>query len=302
MGHCVWWFLEHIWCTSCMQTAWIFTNRYVYNCICTYTDWCSYIINNRLLLIQLCLLLIYIISVICVFAFLKWHDCLKKCFPYSVGLKVHLSQQVQLPRGVHTLARELEPFFWTIWSVLGRKPNLWIVAETRLVFITVATLEMLESSVKVLNHIIPATCWHMNHQSTKLVTVQQGLYCVIKSSIPVHENSGLWYEMPMWCLIHVTIFKNLNNLKLADFQHVGCLMQGCSKAFRGSVAKVMHVSMQHIGRPCMLFTDLILMLLGSLYYPCKAKMVRWKKPRIHWLHIWWMFGKLWTIIVYVYYH
>ena len=44
------------------------------------------------------------------------------------------------------------------------------------------------------------TMMMMNHQSTKSVTVQQGLYCVIyltKSSILVHEHSGLWYEMAM---------------------------------------------------------------------------------------------------------
>ena len=48
------------------------------------------------------------------------------------------------------------------------------------------------------------------------------------------------------------------------------LMQGCSKVFRGSVPKVMHVSMQHIGRPCMLFTDLILMLFDDSLVPIQS--------------------------------
>jgi len=57
--------------------------------------------------------------------------------------------QGQLPGFVLSLARELDPFFWMKWTVLGLRPDLWTVTATHLVFITVSTLKMLESLVKV---------------------------------------------------------------------------------------------------------------------------------------------------------
>ena len=66
-----------------------------------------------------------------------------------VDLRVDLSPQVQLPSLVPTLAEGQDPFFWTRWSVLGVRPEWWTVPVAHLVFMTVPTLKMLESPVKV---------------------------------------------------------------------------------------------------------------------------------------------------------
>ena len=71
-------------------------------------------------------------------------------FPHSVNS----SPQVQLPDRLPTLAEELEPFFWIRWAVLGLKPDWWTVAVTHLAFMTVLTLKMLESPVKVSNETV----------------------------------------------------------------------------------------------------------------------------------------------------
>ena len=59
-----------------------------------------------------------------VFGCLYLNNFLRKCLPYSVGLKVHVSQQVQSPGPLPTLAGELDPFFWTRWPALGLSPDL----------------------------------------------------------------------------------------------------------------------------------------------------------------------------------
>ena len=64
---------------------------------------------------------------------------------YALDIQMMLLQQVPLPGLVPSLARELEPFFWTRWPVLGLRPDLRTVAVTHLVIMTVPTLKMLES-------------------------------------------------------------------------------------------------------------------------------------------------------------
>ena len=44
-----------------------------------------------------------------------------------------------------SLAKELEPFLWTMCSVLGVRPDWWTVPTMELVHITVPTLKMLVS-------------------------------------------------------------------------------------------------------------------------------------------------------------
>ena len=56
---------------------------------------------------------------------------------------MYFSAQVQLLGLVPTLVRELEPFFWTMCSVLALKPDWWTVPTMELVHITVSTLKML---------------------------------------------------------------------------------------------------------------------------------------------------------------
>ena len=52
---------------------------------------------------------------------------------------------MQLLGHLPSLARELEPFFWTMYSVLALKPDWWTVPTMELVHITVPTLKMLVS-------------------------------------------------------------------------------------------------------------------------------------------------------------
>ena len=56
-----------------------------------------------------------------------------------------VAPSVQLPGSVISLARELDPFFWTRWPVLGLRPDLSTVPVTHIVIMTVPTLKMLES-------------------------------------------------------------------------------------------------------------------------------------------------------------
>jgi len=50
-----------------------------------------------------------------------------------------------------SLAREIAPSGWTMWSVLEMKPNLLLVPTMQLAVIIVTTLKMLVSDVKVSN-------------------------------------------------------------------------------------------------------------------------------------------------------
>ena len=71
-------------------------------------------------------------------------------FPHSI----YFSAQVQLLGPLPTLVRELEPFFLTMYSVQALRPDWWTVLVTHLAFITVPTLKMLESPVKVSNETV----------------------------------------------------------------------------------------------------------------------------------------------------
>ena len=144
MGHCVWWCLEYIWCQGCLQRARIFINR----CIFMQTDTVRWPYHYRASL-KLGL---------CMFAFLGVNSLWVGISPYSVNL----FPQVQLPGLVPTLARELEPFFWTRWPVLGLRPDLWTVAVIHLAFMTVPTLKMLESPVVrlLVNMMLNTLYWH----------------------------------------------------------------------------------------------------------------------------------------------
>ena len=57
--------------------------------------------------------------------------------------------QEQLPFPLPSLAREMAPSGWTMWSVLEMKPNLLLVPTMQLAVIIVTTLKMLVSDVKV---------------------------------------------------------------------------------------------------------------------------------------------------------
>ena len=64
-------------------------------------------------------------------------------------IKFPFLPQEQLPSHLPSLAREMAPSGWTMWSVLEMKPNLSLVPTMKLAVITVATLKMLVSDVKV---------------------------------------------------------------------------------------------------------------------------------------------------------
>ena len=64
-------------------------------------------------------------------------------------MKFPFLPQEQLPSHLPSLAREMAPSGWTMWSVLEMKPNLLIVPTMQLAVITVATHKMLVSDVKV---------------------------------------------------------------------------------------------------------------------------------------------------------
>ena len=52
---------------------------------------------------------------------------------------------------VLSMARELDPFSWTMSSVLELKPNLLPVVTMELAFITVVTMRMLEFSAETVS-------------------------------------------------------------------------------------------------------------------------------------------------------
>ena len=136
MGHCVWWLLEYFWCKCCMQTAWIRTNRYI-------GTYCMHTMVRQ--------------NCDCIVSCAYWWCCqasnkLQKNSVYVLLHSVKFSSQVQLLGLVPTSARELEPFFWTNWGVLGMRRDLWTVPATHLAFTTVPTMKMLESPVKVCMH------------------------------------------------------------------------------------------------------------------------------------------------------
>jgi len=64
-------------------------------------------------------------------------------------MKFPFLPQEQLPSRLPSLAREMAPSGWTMWSVLEMKLNLLIVPTMQLAVITVATRKMLVSDVKV---------------------------------------------------------------------------------------------------------------------------------------------------------
>ena len=73
-------------------------------------------------------------------------NCLKNITHNNAILS---SPQVQLLARLPTLARELEPFFWTMCSVLGLKPEYKTVPVMELETIIVPTLKMLVLNARV---------------------------------------------------------------------------------------------------------------------------------------------------------
>ena len=55
------------------------------------------------------------------------------------------SPQMQLLARLPSLGKELEPFFWTMYSVLALRLDWWTVPTMELAHITVPTLKMLVS-------------------------------------------------------------------------------------------------------------------------------------------------------------
>ena len=56
-----------------------------------------------------------------------------------------------MPFKVHSLARELDPSFWTMWAALAVKLDLLTVLPIQLAFITVSTLKMLGFGVETVS-------------------------------------------------------------------------------------------------------------------------------------------------------
>ena len=98
--------------------------------------------------------------------------------PHSMGLRVNMVPQVPLPGLEHSLVKELEPFFWIRWPVLGMRPDLWTVAVTHLVFTTAPTLKMLESSVKVCMH--ACVTWLVCPQYIYFVSLERHIIIVLR--------------------------------------------------------------------------------------------------------------------------
>ena len=140
-----------------------------------------------------------------------------KVFLHSVGLRVHLSPQVQLPGCVPTLARELEPFFWIMCTAVGLRPDWWTVAVTHLAFITVTTLMMLESHVKVcvcvcayvrniltpkqlsnLSKLLAATTYVGQWWPYSLKRLVQHLYAIRCRNFVRINCSSTWFYDPSW--------------------------------------------------------------------------------------------------------
>ena len=64
-------------------------------------------------------------------------------------MKFPFLSQEQLPSHLPSLAKEVAPSGWTMWSVLEMKPNSLLVPTMELAVITVATPKMLVSDVTV---------------------------------------------------------------------------------------------------------------------------------------------------------
>jgi len=64
-------------------------------------------------------------------------------------MKFPFLPQEQLPSCLPSLAREMAPSGWTMWSVLEMKPNLLLVPTMQLAVITVTTRKMLVLDVEV---------------------------------------------------------------------------------------------------------------------------------------------------------
>jgi len=64
-------------------------------------------------------------------------------------MKFPFLSQEQLPSRLPSLAKEVAPSGWTMWSVLEMKSNLLLVPTMQLAVITVATRKMLVSDAKV---------------------------------------------------------------------------------------------------------------------------------------------------------
>ena len=65
------------------------------------------------------------------------------------NIAIIIPSQIQLPAPMPPLVGELVPSSWTMCSVVAQKPNLWTAIALELAVITVTTLKMLESSVRV---------------------------------------------------------------------------------------------------------------------------------------------------------
>ena len=120
--------------------------------------------------------------------------------------------QGQLPGFVVSLAGELDPFFWMKWTVLEMRPDLWTVAVTHLVFITVPTLKMLESPVKVIMHACVA--WHVCPQYNYFVLPERHVIVCFNIDTMIIWNF-LWYSWQMgWRRLKFTGTWKVNNLSL----------------------------------------------------------------------------------------
>ena len=65
------------------------------------------------------------------------------------NIAIFIPSQCQLPAPMPPLVRELVTSSWTMCTVVAQKPNLWTAIVLELAVITVTTLKMLESSVRV---------------------------------------------------------------------------------------------------------------------------------------------------------
>ena len=88
------------------------------------------------------------------------------------------------------LARELEPFFWTTYSVLALKPDWWTVPTMELVHITVSTLKMLVSDAVLHVCIIQQQYTYFMQQSDIIIMFHFTLSSC--DSTPLHSTLLQW--------------------------------------------------------------------------------------------------------------
>ena len=144
---------------------------------------------------------------------------------YSVGMRVNLFLQVQLLESVVSLAGGLEPFFWMRWTVLELRPDLWTVPVTHLAFITVLTLKMLESPVKVY---IGKLDLFLTFVYNLLAKPELSMHHIhVKSQMAIRESLlDLWTSSPLKIIIIqdlISFFWCLYNL--------GSVLQQCMQKF-----------------------------------------------------------------------